>query len=179
MTPKLPLRMLVAAALLAGATTAVAAPMAAPASPGVMRYATTPPGRILQGVEVSPGTNLLFLSGQLASPIDTSKPMSAMASMTMADFGDSQTQTVSALTKIKGILASHGYAMSDIIKMTLFIAADPKLGKMDFDGVNKGFAQFFNTSDNPNTVARSAIQVAALAAPMFLVEIEVTAAKTK
>jgi enamine deaminase RidA (YjgF/YER057c/UK114 family) len=36
---------------------------------------------------------------------------------------------------------------------------------------------FFGTTENPNTVARSALQVAALAAPWGLVEIEVTAAK--
>ncbi len=37
--------------------------------------------------------------------------------------------------------------------------------------------QFFGTAENPGTVARSTIQVAALAGPAFLVEIEATAAK--
>ena len=148
----------------------------------VERYKLPPsptgPAMILQGAKVKAGSDILYLSGQLASPIDATKPMSAMASMTVADFGDSKTQTISTLTKIKGILASKGYAMSDIFKMTLFIAPDPKLGKMDFAGVNEGFRQFFGTADNPETVARSAFQVAALAAPPFLVEIEVIAAKT-
>ena len=133
------------------------------------------PAMILQGAKVKAGSDILWLSGQLASPIDPTKPMGP--GTTMADFGDSKTQTISTLTKIKGILASHGYAMSDIFKMTLFIAADPKLGKMDFAGVNEGFKQFFGTTDNPETVARSAFQVAALAGPNFLVEIEVIAAK--
>ena len=133
------------------------------------------PAIILQGAKVKAGSDLLYLSGQLASPIDPAKPMGP--SMIMADFGDSKTQTVSALTKIKGILAAHGYAMSDIFKMTLFIAPDPKLGKMDFAGVNEGFKQFFGNADNPATVARSAFQVAGLAGPNFLVEIEVIAAK--
>ena len=138
------------------------------------RIKSPPPALILQGVKVPAGSELVFLSGQLASPIDPSKPP---AGLTMADYGDSKTQTVSALNKIKGILAAQGYAMSDIFKMTLFIAADPKLGKMDFAGVNDGFKQFFGTAENPNTVARSAIQVAALAGPNFLVEIEVIAAR--
>lgn len=135
------------------------------------------PQRILESVEVPPGATTLYVSGQLASPIDPAKPMGP--GMTMADFGDTKTQAMSALGKIKGILAKHGYAMSDIIKMTLFLAPDPKLGKMDFDGVNAAFESFFNVADNPNTVARSAFQVGALAGPNFLVEIEVTAAKMK
>lgn len=135
------------------------------------------PARILESVEVPAGATTLYVSGQLASPIDPKKPMGPGA--TMADFGDTRTQAMSALGKIKTILAGHGYAMSDIIKMTLFLAPDPKLGKMDFDGVNAAFETFFNVAENPNTVARSAIQVGALAAPMFLVEIEVTAAKVK
>ena len=164
--------MLTAAALLFAGQ----APLQAGAQ-AIERYknAGPAPSLILQGAKVKAGSDILWLSGQLASPIDPTKPMSP--AMTMADFGDSKTQTVSTLTKIKGILASKGYAMSDIFKMTLFIAADPKLGKMDFAGVNEGFKQFFGTADNPETVARSAIQVAALAGPNFLVEIEVIAAK--
>ncbi|WP_174274372.1 Rid family hydrolase [Sphingomonas bacterium] len=135
------------------------------------------PARILESAEAGPGSSILFVSGQLASPIDPSKPMGP--AMTIADFGDTKTQALSALGKIKGILAKRGYAMSDIIKMTLFLAADPKLGKMDFEGVNAAFETYFNSPDNPTTTARSAIQVAALAGPNFLVEIEVIAAKTK
>ena len=67
---------------------------------------------------------------------------------------------------------------SDIIKLTVFVAGDPKLGgKMDFAGMNDAFKMYFGTAENPNTVARSTVQVAALAGPAFLVEIEATAAK--
>lgn len=133
------------------------------------------PARILESVEVPPGATTLYVSGQLASPIDPTKAMGP--GLTLADFGDTRTQATSALAKIKAILAKHGYAMGDIIKMTLFLAPDPKLGKMDFDGVNAAFERFFNTAENPATVARSAVQVAALASPAALVEIEVTAAR--
>lgn len=134
------------------------------------------PARILESAEVPATATTLYVSGQLASPIDPSKPA---ASLTMADYGDTKTQSMSTLNKIKTILESHGYAMSDIVKMTLFLAPDPKLGKMDFDGVNAAFETFFNVPANPNTVARSAIQVGALAGPNFLVEIEVIATKVK
>jgi len=134
------------------------------------------PALILQGVLVPATAETFYLSGQLASPIDPAKPVTAASSI--EDFGDTKTQTVSILTKIKGLLAAHGYAMTDVIKMTVFVAGDPKLGgKMDFAGMNEGYKQFFGTAENPNVVARSTIQVAALAAPWALVEIEVTAAK--
>lgn len=136
------------------------------------------PSLILQGVTVPAGAEMLYLSGQLATPIDPGK--ASQANLAMADYGDTKTQTVSTLNKIKSILASRGYAMSDIIKLTVFVAGDPKLnGKMDFSGMNEGFKMFFGSPDNPNTVARSTVQVAALAGPAFLVEIEATAAKAR
>ena len=65
------------------------------------------------------------------------------------DLGDTKTQTISVLAKIKTLLESRGYKMSDLIKLTLFVAADPKLGHMDFAGANEGFKQFFKTSRKP------------------------------
>lgn len=165
------MRKLVASSLLAlaafGATAAPAADIVRntlPAAPNGK------PARILESVEVPAAATTLYVSGQLASPVDPAKP---------TEFGDTKTQALSTLTKIKAILEKRGYKMSDIVKMTLFLAPDPKLGKMDFDGVNAAFETFFNVAENPNTVARSAFQVGALAGPNFLVEIEVIAAKMK
>ncbi len=157
---------LTAAALLGLAASAGAAE--------IVRHRNPPPSLILQGVTVPAGAEMLYLSGQLAAPLDPAKA----PPLTMADYGDTKTQTISTLNKIKAALASHGYALSDVIKLTVFVAGDPKLdGKMDFSGMNEGFKQFFGTPENPNTVARSTVQVAALAGPAFLVEIEATAAK--
>lgn len=141
----------------------------------VERITNNPKGLILQAAKVKAGTDLLFLSGQLASPIDPKTPMSEIKSI--EQMGDTKTQTISTLSKIKDLLTSQGYAMSDIIKLTLFVAADPKLGKMDFAGANDGFKQFFGTAENPNTVARTTFQVGALVSPYFLIEIEAIAAK--
>ena len=153
------------------------AAMAADAKSAIVRHANAPPGLILQGVTVPAGAKMLYLSGQLAAPIDPASK-TPPAQLTIADFGDTKTQTISVFTKIKAILAAQGYAMSDIIKLTVFVAGDPKLGgKMDFAGMNDAFKMYFGTAENPNTVARSTVQVAALAGPAFLVEIEATAAK--
>ena len=143
----------------------------------VVKHASSPAGLILQSVTVKPGATTLYLSGQLAAPLDPTKKVPP-AQLTIADFGDTKTQTLSVLGKIKAILAEHGFAMRDIVKLTVFVAGDPKLGgKMDFAGMNDGFKQYFGTAENPTTVARSTIQVAALAGPAYLVEIEATAAK--
>ncbi len=158
----------------------VAALAATAASAQVTKYPFSPPGMILESAAVGPKSQLLFLSGQVASPTDPAKMSgpAAMATMTAADFGDTRTQTISVLTKIKGILAAHGYTMADVVKLTVFVAGDPSHGgRMDFAGMNDGFKTFFGTADNPGTVTRSTVQVAALAGPAFLVEIEATAAK--
>ncbi len=130
---------------------------------------------ISAAVTVKAGTDLYFLSGALAPVINKDAPKGSTAM-----YGDTATQTEGALTAIKGTLARLGLGMGDVIKMTVFLAGDPaKDGKMDFAGMMQGYTKFFGTPDQPNKPARSAVQVAALAAPGALVEIEVTAAKSK
>ncbi|KUR74338.1 Rid family hydrolase [Novosphingobium sp. FSW06-99] len=174
--PEKPLFRAVIGAVVGTALTA-ALLCANPAMAQVTKYQSNPKSPILDGAEVKAGTDLFFLSGQLASPIDPNKTFADVKSFD--DMGDTKTQTIGALTKIKALLESKGYTMADLVKLTLFIAPDPKLGKLDFAGANAGFLQFFKTTDNPTTVARSAFQVAALAGPYFLIEIEAIAAKKK
>ena len=149
---------------------------AAPASAaGINRITNPPPAIILSGAIVPAGAEIFHLSGQLAAPIDAAKPVTGPES-----FGDTKTQAISIFTKIKAILEKQGYKMSDVFKLTVFVAAAPDMGgKMDFNGFNDGYKQFFGTAENPNLVARSTVQVAALAGPNYLIEIEATAAKVK
>jgi 2-iminobutanoate/2-iminopropanoate deaminase len=137
----------------------------------IVRHVNPPPAIILGGVTIPPGAEIVLLSGQLASPIDPAKTDSIEA------FGDTKTQTISTFAKIKAALGKLGYSMSDVVKLTVFVTADPKLGKMDFAGFNAGYKEFFGTAENPNLVARSTVQVAGLAGPYFLIEIEAIAAK--
>lgn len=139
----------------------------------IIRHNNPPPAIILGSVTLPSGAEIVLVSGQLAAPIDPGKTDSIEA------YGDTKTQTISVLNKIKIMLARQGYAMSDIVKLTVFVAGDPKLGgKMDFAGFNDGYKLFFGTAENPNLVTRSTVQVAALAGPSFLIEIEAIAAKT-
>jgi enamine deaminase RidA (YjgF/YER057c/UK114 family) len=117
----------------------------------------------------------LYLSGQLASPLT---PADA-AKGTAADYGDTKAQAASVFAKIQGLLKEQGLDMKDVVKMTVFLGPDPKTGKLDFAGMQSEYVKFFGTKDQPNKPARSAFQVAALAAPWALLEIEVIAVKGK
>ncbi len=118
----------------------------------------------------------LYLSGQLGSPVTPADP----AKGTQAAYGDTETQARSALGKIQALLKEQGLDMKDVVKMTVFLAGDPaKGGKLDFPGLQAAYTQFFGTAAQPNKPARSAVQVAALAAPWALVEIEVIAVRSK
>lgn len=153
----------------------MAACLATTSQAQVTRIQNNPKAVILDAAKVAAGAETLYISGQLPSPIDPAKSMADIKSI--EDFGDTKTQTISVLNKIKTILESQGYTMQDLVKLSLFVAPDPKLGKLDFAGANEGFKMFFGTAENPTTVARSTFQVGALVGPYFLIEIEAIAAK--
>ena len=153
-----PLALLGAALVLAG--TAAAAPAKRVLAPG-----TTPEAAarspISAGAIVSPGSTIFFVSGI---------PGAATA-------GNTEAQTIDSLTKLKAVLESNGFKLSDVANAKVFLVADPATGKMDFAGMNKAFMTFFGTAENPVKPSRITVQIAALAGPGSLVEIELTAVK--
>jgi enamine deaminase RidA (YjgF/YER057c/UK114 family) len=116
-----------------------------------------------------------YLSGQLASPITPADD----AKGTPADYGDTKAQAASVFAKIQKALQAQGLDMKDVVKMTVFLGPDPKTGKLDFAGMQSEYVKYFGTKDQPNKPARSAVQVAALAAPWALLEVEAIAVKGK
>lgn len=128
---------------------------------------------ISAAVEVPAGKTLVFLSGVVPPVADANAPKDSPQA-----YGDTKTQTVGVLTSIEKQLKGLGLSMGDVVKMQVFLVGDPaKGGKMDFAGFMAGYTQFFGTAAQPNLPSRSAMQVAALASPNFLVEIEVTAVR--
>lgn len=119
------------------------------------------PFPISEGVWVG---DALYLSGSIDSSVAKGTP------------GDTQAQTVNVLQSIQKTLAEQHLTLGDVVLMHAYLAGDPsKGGKMDFAGFMAGYTQFFGTKDQPNKPARSAMQVAALALPGALIEIEVVA----
>jgi enamine deaminase RidA (YjgF/YER057c/UK114 family) len=154
----------VAALLLAGALNARAQT--------VVKHIQTEKAAIATGVWAG---DTYYLSGQLADPVT---PADA-AKGTAAEYGDTKAQAASVFAKIQKELQRQGLDMKDVVKMTVFLGPDPKTGKLDFAGMQSEYVKFFGTKDQPNKPARSAFQVAALAAPWALLEIEVIAVKSK
>ena len=133
-----------------------------------VRHVQTEKSPIATGVWAG---DTFYLSGQLADPIT---PASAG---TPAVYGDTKAQAASVFAKIQKALQAQGLDMKDVVKLTVFLGPDPKTGKLDFDGMQGEYKKYFGTAEQPNKPARSAFQVAALAAPWALLEVETIAVK--
>jgi enamine deaminase RidA (YjgF/YER057c/UK114 family) len=128
---------------------------------------------IAAAVEIPPGKTLVYVSGTGAAVSDPTKPARSTAS-----YGDTETQTISALTAISNQLGRIGLQIGDVVQMRAYLVADrTKNNTLDFDGFMRGYTRFFGTKAQPKLPARSAFQVAALVNPGWLVEIEVTAVR--
>lgn len=141
---------------------------------GVKRYPI--PGSdfpIALAVEIPAGKSLVQLSGQVPTP---AKPDAAQYSPEY--WGDTRAQTIAVMERIKSVLEGMGMEIGDIVKMQAFIVADPaKGGGMDFGGFMEGYTQYFGTEAQPKLPARTTVEVAGLARPGMLVEIEVLAVR--
>lgn len=128
---------------------------------------------IAQAVEVPAGKSTVYVSGAVPSVTDQ-----AAERNTVAAYGDTKAQTENVLRAIEKTLTGMNLKMGDVIKMQVFLVGDSaKGGRMDFAGFMEAYTQFFGTKDQPNLPSRSVFQVAGLANPGFLVEIEVTAVR--
>jgi enamine deaminase RidA (YjgF/YER057c/UK114 family) len=92
---------------------------------------------------------------------------------------DITSQTVGLLKDIQKFLESQKLTMGDVVKMNVYLGADPaKDGKSDFAGMMAGYTQFFGTKDQPNKPARTTLQVVLPAATSgALIEIDLVAVR--
>ncbi len=159
-------RILLAASLLACSATASAADV-------IRHKIPNSDFPIAQAVEIPAGQTLVFVSGAGPDIADKNADKDSPAA-----YGDTKTQTLSTLKKIEATLKSMDLSMKDVVKMQVFLVGDPAQGgKLDFAGMMESYRQFFGTPEQPNLPARSALKVAGLANPGWLVEIEVTAVR--
>jgi enamine deaminase RidA (YjgF/YER057c/UK114 family) len=128
---------------------------------------------IAAAVEVPAGKTTVYLSGAGPAVADKSQPADSIAA-----YGDTRTQTISALNAIRASLQRLHLDIKDIVKMDVFLVGDPAHGgNMDFAGFMEGYRQFFGTAEQPNLPARSTMRVASLVSPGWLIEIEVAAVR--
>jgi len=126
------------------------------------------------GVWVPAGSDTLYLSGNVPPVANPSAPKGSVESYG----GNTEAQTVATLQRIEQALEAQKLTLADVVMMHVYLVGDPsKDNKMDFAGFMAGYTKYFGTKEQPNKPARSALQVAALAAPGVLVEIEVIAVR--
>ncbi len=136
----------------------------------------SPPGSnfpISQLVTVPASAQLTFVSGTLPDVADPKAPAGSIKA-----YGNTETQTLSVLNKLRTALQSQGLDLGDIVQLRVFLVGDPdKGGVLDFAGLQAAYTRFFATAEQPNKPSRTALQVVALPLPGALVEIEAIAAK--
>jgi enamine deaminase RidA (YjgF/YER057c/UK114 family) len=126
------------------------------------------------GVWVPAGSDTLYLSGNVPPVANASAPKGSAESYG----GSTEAQTVATIQRIQQALESQKLTLADVVMMHVYLLGDPSRdNKMDFAGFMAGYTKYFGTKEQPNKPARSALQVAALAAPGVLVEIEVIAVR--
>ena len=134
-------RMLMGAAILVGGLEAARAEIVRHPIPN----STFP---IAQAVQVTGNATTYYVSGQVPPIVNKdADPASAQA------YGDTKTQTVGVLNKIKGILEGLGLSMGDVVKMQVFLvhnAAAP----MDLKAFMEGYTQFFGWLPPKNKLAQ-------------------------
>lgn len=151
--------------------TLLAALAATPAAAEIKRVGpeTSP---ISSAVVVPAGYDMIYVSGIVPPVINPGAPEG-----TPREFGDTKTQTIGVIERIKAILESQGASLGDVVMMRVLLVGDPALGgQMDFAGMMEGYRQYFANADQPNRPARITSQISGLVAPGMMVEIEVQAA---
>jgi enamine deaminase RidA (YjgF/YER057c/UK114 family) len=167
------MRVRVAAAVVAALAGITAAAMSNDAyADEIVRYPLGTSFPIARAVEIPAGFKLIFHSGFTPTPAN---PQAGEG--TPEYWGDTRTQALSTFKRMQDSLKDMGLGFGDVVKMNVFLVGDPATGKMDFKGFMEAYTQFFGTPDQPNLPARSAVQVAGLAAPGVLVEVEAVLAQ--
>jgi enamine deaminase RidA (YjgF/YER057c/UK114 family) len=162
---------LVGAMMPALAAAQATAPAATPASgqpPTTVTFYGNPTSPISGGVVIPQGAAMLWTSG-VGPPVANkeAKPDDP------ARWGDTKTQSIGILKNIESQLKAQGLTMKDVVWIRCYLVADPAKGnKLDVDGWNAAYREFFGTAENPTKTARATIGVAALVVPGWLVEVE-------
>ena len=129
----------------------------------IRREFAQPNAMLARSVEVPAGARTLWVSG-----IPSNVP------------GGTGPQTADVLSKLGVALQAAGYGFGDVVNVKVYLVGDPaKGGAMDFAGMNAEYQKVFGAAAQPARPSRVTVQVAGLAMPGALVEIELTAAKAR
>lgn len=136
--------------------------------PAQVEFAGSPNSNISSLVAIPPGAAFVWTSGTVPGMADRNAPAGSRAR-----YGDTKTQAISVLQRIEALLKERGLGMKDVVYLRAYLVPDPeKENRIDTQGWNDAYNQFFGTAGNPTKPARSTVGVAALVNPAWLIEIE-------
>ncbi|WP_350023704.1 RidA family protein [Pseudomonas protegens] len=143
---------------------------------GIQRVPSSYPNSpILQSVTLPANSEVTYLSGLLPDPVDPKASKEQIHTE-----GNTEAQARVVLRKVETILASQGLSLGDVVQLRIYLVGDPALGgKLDFDGLQVAFREFFGTQKQPLKPARTTVQVAGLVLPGALIEVETVAARAR
>jgi enamine deaminase RidA (YjgF/YER057c/UK114 family) len=168
-------KLIVVPCLLVAAAAAAQQPATAPAAQSTPAAAASqvtfygaPQGNISSGVVIPPNRAWVWTSGTTPSAADpNAKPG------TRERFGDTRTQAASVLRNIQQQLEKQGLSMRDVVYLRAYLVPDPAMNnRIDTQGWNAAYGEFFNNEKNPTKPARSTVGVSALVNADWLVEVE-------
>lgn len=127
---------------------------------------------IASSIKVPAGADWVFIGATLPRATNPAAPAGSADRL-----GDTAAQARSVLEQVADELGAHGFAMSDVVKMTVYLVGDPaRDGVPDYTGLMSAYLRHFG-QDSGGLPVRTTIQVAGLPVPGALVAIEVVAAR--
>ena len=126
-----------------------------------------------RAVEIGASRNLVMISAQMPPVVNPSvDPQSLEA------FGDTRQQTLGCLGRVAGVLQELQLTLEDLVGARVYRVADPRIGRMDFEGFNAAWSEFFGQRAT-RFPSRTVLQVAGLVNAGWLLEIEPLAARER
>ncbi len=124
-----------------------------------------------ESVTVLPASSKYFGSGYVATSQDPSAQTGSAKR-----YGDTRTQSRSALKKLETDLHRAGLTLEDVVNVRAYIAADKhNNGVHDYQGWQESFNEIFGTDKNPGKPTLTTLGVVSLEDPDLLVEVEIVA----
>ncbi|MER0442377.1 Rid family hydrolase [Emticicia sp. W12TSBA100-4] len=135
-----------------------------------VEFSGSPTSIISNSAIIPEGKKLFYTSGLTAFATDASLPEGDYAK-----YGDTKTQALGILKKLKEMLEEKGLKMSNVFAMKVFIAPDVKTKTYDFDGWNAAYKMYFGTPENPIKPVRATLGISTLVNANKFIEIELIA----
>lgn len=129
----------------------------------------TSPAPVSRAVGIGSGSMFYQLGGQFPEVV-----VPSAAPRSIEAFGDTYTQTKTTLHRLSSLLDDLGLTKRNLTHMRVFLVAPTPGGRMDVDGFNKAYTEYFRDQDR-SFPSRTVMQVAAMVNPGWLIEIEATA----